>query len=327
MIQQKVFTDACSTDLRLFSWGRLVAMSVASVVVVCLMALPAVAQSEPPGEQQVLNAGGWPIHISYFEASGSSSTKEAPVIILLAGAEGDAKNVRTRRVWDKTALALQKAGYAVVSVDLRKHGDSKPAEATPAQMKVGRIDYQAMVVEDLEAVKAFLLQQHQAEKLNIRKTGIVAARSSAMVAAGFAVSDWAKTPFPDAPRLEDRTPKGQDVRAILMLSPESAVPGLSGGQSPLAALKQLPVAVSIFASTKSKDERASAERIYKSVQLPGEQFKEVRKVLLTNDSGSGEDFVEGNKADTTNKEIIQPFFDAQLKSLNEPWRTRESRLQ
>ncbi|MCA9066664.1 MAG: hypothetical protein KDA96_26535 [Planctomycetaceae bacterium] len=303
----------------------------ASAMIACLGILitsSVAGAQDPPGEQIVLDAAGWPVHITYFEATGSGDQKEAPVVVLLAAAEGpDDKDARTRRVWDKTATALQAAGYAAVSVDLRKHGDSKPMiENPPSSLtKVGAVDYRAMVAADLEAVKTFLLQRHQAQQLNVRKLGIVAVGSSCMVASTFAVQDWAKKPFPDAPRLEDRTPKGQDVRAIIMFSPELSVKGLSGVDA-LNVIKGLPIAVYVFANSKDRGEKGDAEKIHKIVQLPGDEYKEVRKLSLVNDTASREQFLEGSKADTTNKDVIQDFLDRNLKSLNEPWRTRESRL-
>ena len=143
------------------------------------------ASSNTREEKLAAESDGWPIHATYYE---SAAGKESPVVILLAGAEGlDKKDARNRRVWQNTALALQKSGFAVMTVDLRKHGDSIP-EATEADsplLKMVPNDYVFMTARDMEAVKTFLLNEHQSEKLNIRKTGIVAVGSSAMVAAAF----------------------------------------------------------------------------------------------------------------------------------------------
>lgn len=128
-------------------------------------------------EEKLTAADGWPIHASYYE---SVEGKESPAIILLAGAEGvDKKDARNRRVWQNTALALQKDGFAVIAVDLRKHGDSLPAAVAgePLPIKMAPNDYLLMATLDLEAVKDFLLLEHQDEKLNIRKTGIVSVGS------------------------------------------------------------------------------------------------------------------------------------------------------
>lgn len=289
-----------------------------------------IAQTPKPGAKQtftdeILTArDGWPIHITYFQSTGG---KESPVVILIANAEGsDAKDARTRRVWEKTGLDLQKSGFAVVSVDLRKHGDSvPPADVTnTALTRLSPNDYPFMAGLDLEAVKDFLLREHQAEKLNVRKLGIVAVGSSAMVATMFTVADWDKKPYPDAPLLEMRTPRGQDVRALMMISPNANVKGLNSNAA-LRTLRALPVAVNILASSNNKSEARDAEKIFKAVELKIEEAKDVRKVDLFPVEFSAERFLEGREATETNKIIIE-FLSKTLKALDEPWKTRKSRL-
>ena len=94
-------------------------------------------------------------------------------------------------IWEKTAETLRAKGFAVVTVDLRKHGKSLP-EGDVASTRLNRTDYQLMVAEDLELVKRFLMDEHHAHKLNIRKLGIVAMGMSAPVALTFAGNDWLK---------------------------------------------------------------------------------------------------------------------------------------
>ncbi|MFN9977188.1 MAG: hypothetical protein ACK58T_45530, partial [Phycisphaerae bacterium] len=89
------------------------------------------------------------------------------MVIMLPAAEGhDAKSARTRKIWEKSALNLQSNGYAVMTVDLRKHGDSVPAAASSgtgkaAAVKLGPNDYTLMAAADLESVKEFLLAEHE----------------------------------------------------------------------------------------------------------------------------------------------------------------------
>lgn len=288
------------------------------------------SDSDEAGDARILTADdGWPIHVTYFE---SNAGKEAPVAILIAGAEGQSGGQsRTRRVWDPTAVMLQKSGYAVVTVDLRKHGDSvAPADAANAALsRVGPMDYAAMITLDLEAVKNMLLEEHKAENLNIRKTGIVTAGSSSLVAAGFAVADWAKTPFPDAPvpiagAPDMRTPRGQDVRAIMMFSPPATVRGLNTNAI-LRSLKNLEVAVYVFASRANRDESRAAQSLHRRLQLRGEEFEDFRKLSLANEKATGEDFLEAPYGSETNK-LIREFLDTNVKQLDQPWQSRTSRL-
>ena len=308
-----------------FSWKQKVGRSavMAAIVLGCSVST-AWAQKKAPGTDSILQArDGFPIHITYFE---SAQGKESPVAILIPAAEGsDAKDARTRRVWEKTALELQKSGYAVVSVDLRKHGDSQLAtEASSAASRLLPADYAAMAALDLEAVKDFLMEEHANQKLNIRKTGIVAAGSSCMVATAFAIDDWAKKPYPDAPTIDQRTPRGQDIRALMMISPKASVKGLNTTAA-MRAIKGIPVGIYVLASSKDRAELRDADKIFTSVELKGDEYADVRKIVRAPIAQSAEQFVEGKEADTTNKEILG-FFNKNLKDLPEPWQSRKSRL-
>lgn len=273
-------------------------------------------------ETRILNAAdGWPIHIDYYNVENS---REAPVIVLIPGAEGRETSM-TRKVWNDVAKKLNADGYAVVTVDLRKHGDSVPEGDVVPETKLNKtlpVDYQAMAALDLEAVKNFLLEQHESEQLNIRKLGIACCGSSCLVASTFAVNDWAKKPWPDAPSLDARTPRGQDVRAILMLSPESNVKGLSSTQV-LRTLGALPVASHVYYKEDDRGEKKSAEQVFRFLEVKGEEYKEVRNIIPG--PASGEDFLKGRLGEFMIKNI-GTFYDKNLKELNEPWRTRKSKL-
>jgi pimeloyl-ACP methyl ester carboxylesterase len=178
---------------------------------------------------------GWTIYISYYPAPGDreSITKESPVVVLL---HGDRNNRFDFERANGLAPLLQAEKFAVITVDLRKHGQStnvgKLAGDSPVSGKnsdganITADDYQNMVDHDLEAVKKFIYEEHQAKHLNMRKMGIVAAESSASVALCFAVTDWTKEPYDDAPVAETKTPRGQDVRALVLLSPPQRTKGL-----------------------------------------------------------------------------------------------------
>ena len=287
------------------------------------------AAAQPPGKsntrEEILAASdGWPIHTTYYE---SAAGKESPAIILLAGAEGrDKKDARNRRVWQNTAVALQKSGFAVLAVDLRKHGDSIPEATEPESplLRMTPTEYIVMTTLDMDAVKAFLLREHQNEKLNIRKTGIVAVGSSAMVAAAAAVADWDRKPYPDGPTLETSTPRGQDVRALIMYSPNSAVKGINSN-SIMKSIKVLPIAVHVIASKDVKEDARHAERIFKAVEIKVDEFKDARKNTAVAGEITAEGFLEGRFADPTNTDITA-FLTKNLKELDMPWISRKSRL-
>lgn len=281
------------------------------------------ATDKGTGVEHVLQLSGWPIHMTYFE---SPAGKESPVVILLTSTEGaDKKDVRNRQIWQPTALILQKSGFAVVTVDLRKHGDSvMPAgEGKESSTKMGTDDYTLMAAADLEAVKAFLMEEHTAERLNIAKLGIVSMGSSAMVAAAFAVADWDKTPYPDGPTPATRTPRGQDVKAMIAYSPNTSVKGINS-TSVLKSMKPLPIAVHIIASKDNKADARNAEKYFKAVDLKDEAYKEFRKFTSVPGEIHNERFLEGKFAEPTNKDIAE-FLTKNLKDLSIPWVLRKDR--
>ena len=164
----------------------------------------------------------WPIKLTYYKHEGKRDT---PAVILLHSSQGD------RRVWTSGfAEQLWKEGFAVVAVDLRKHGESKRETTSGSSTDVGDMkpdDYARMVSQDLDAVKSFLMEENQKGNLNIRKTSIVAPEMSVPIALNFAALDWKKVPYDDAPVASMRTPRGQDIRALVIISPQASVPGMN----------------------------------------------------------------------------------------------------
>lgn len=270
-----------------------------------------------------LNAAGWPIVTTYFE---SQSGKESPVVILLTSTDGSDKvDARNRLIWQSTALALQKSGFAVITADLRKHGESIPPLAEgkeSAVLKMTADDYPLMVAADLEAIKAFLLAEHAAEKLNVRKLGIVSMSSSSMVAAAFAVADWDKKPYPDGPTPATSTPRGQDVRALICYSPATTVKGINS-TAILKVIKPLPIAVYIIAAKDNKDDLKNAEKFFKAVDLKDPAYGEFRKLVIAPGNIRAERFLEA-KADEASKDITD-FMIKNLKQLEIPWVARKDR--
>src|SRR5712691_9809493 len=214
-------------------------------------------------------ADGWPLKLTYYK---STEGKETAVVILL-----HMKN-ESRLVWTAPkgfAETLQAQGFAVIALDLRKHGQSKP-DATDEEPKKSSadkdkstkksssneprpVDHQAMVV-DLEAVKRFIFEEHKEKNLNMRKTAIIAPTMSAAISVVFTANDWAKKPWDDASTPAARTPKGQDVQALVLLSPETNVAGVASHQV-APALKATPLATLVLVG-KTDPEKDQAKKLF-----------------------------------------------------------------
>lgn len=257
---------------------------------------------------------GWPIAVTYF----NSTTKDAPVLILLHDKSGN------QLIWEKSAEKLRDKGFAVITVDLRKHGKSLPDGASEDQ-KLNGTDYKLMAMEDLEAVKAFLMTEHHAQKLNIRKLGIVAIGMSAPIALSFAGNDWLKKPHPDGATLASRTPRGQDVRAIAMLSPESSVSGVTTTK-PLQLLQNpnLNVAMLFVVGKENKKIKRDVDKMFKQVSTNKDNKKRMIKVER-GDKVNGTLLLSDRFRDQTT-DLLAKFFNENLTSLDSPWRIRKSKL-
>src|SRR4029077_6102544 len=102
-------------------------------------------------------------------------------------------------------------------------GKKKGKKSQGLDLKQG--DYEAMVELDMEAVKTFIHGEHQAGHLNMNKMGIVGPEMGASIAVAYAVLDWDKEPHDDG-QPGFQTPRGQDVRALALISPEEKYHGI-----------------------------------------------------------------------------------------------------
>ncbi len=244
-----------------------------------------------------------------------------------------------RFVWqgDKGfAHRLQEEGYAVITVDLRFHGESKVGGAPgvtnvnqgtsknkdkkKAGIDLRPIDLEAMVEYDMEAVKGFIKDEHQAKNLNMNKMGIVGPEMGASVAVAYAALDWDKAPYDDAQE-GYQTPRGQDVRAIVLISPQEKFKNMAIAKV-ITALKNpdLNIAFLICSGSESLDKKES-KKIFEMAATPAinekRMYQESYAAKLT-----GTDLLDKN---LRIEEHMLVFFNEHLKKLNSPWRDRESK--
>lgn len=284
------------------------------------------AQPEP--EKQTINAAdGWPLKITYYPSPGD---RESPVVIMIP--EADGINSLTQSVYKTLATRLQAKKFAVVTVDLRKHGDSVPADVdeNDRRMKLVPTDYQAMAGMDLVAVKNFLLTEHEKEKLNIRKLAIVSAGKSCVVSNVFAAADWAQKPWNDAPVPALRTPRGQDVQALVMLSPEYTLRGMTTHTQAMRFLSEpgKNIAVRIFRNETNRVEKSTTDRVFKLFDLKDKDTLEARKVIsVPNPQDSSGDRLLELRGGKGTIELIELFLTEFVEKRETPWRTRKSKLE
>lgn len=268
-------------------------------------------------DQTLVTKDDQEIKITYFK---SAAGQESPVVILLHG------KTSNRMVWKSFAQELQKVDFAVVTVDLRGHGESSGgaggttgSSKKPEAPKKG--DYLAMVHGDLEAVKRFLFEEHQNKQLNMNKLGIVAADVTAPVAIAYAEFDWEKPDYDDAPTPAQRTPRGRDVQALALLSPEGNVPGL-GTNKTLAFLRNFKMPILIAVGSKSPGDLSAATKMH-DVLAPKKEGYEMMYLATYDTKLRGTDLLgKGLKTEQN----LYTFLIKHVKEHRSEWRDRKSKL-
>jgi pimeloyl-ACP methyl ester carboxylesterase len=206
---------------------------------------PAVLRGQEAAPQvvQLRAADGVQLAITYYPSTAAPGTPEAkqvaPVVLL-----HDHKD--TRAIFGPLAKLLQtppdddpmRASFAVVLIDLRAHGDStKQVFSDGSQLnldaaKIGKADVYSMAALDMEEVRRFLVSKNDEGALNLNKLCLIGAGMGANVAANWAVEDWRVPPLAVVKQ-------GQDVKALVMISPRWTFQGLSmQGPMRLRTLKQ-----------------------------------------------------------------------------------------
>jgi pimeloyl-ACP methyl ester carboxylesterase len=278
-------------------------------------------------EKQLVTRDGVTLNCTYFP---SAAGKNAPVAVLLHGKNGN------RLVWQTPignvpgfAQALQANDFAVVTVDLRLHGEnitggqSPPAANKKAEPpKLTPAHHKAMVSFDLEAVKKFLLEEHEKQQLNVNKLALVAAEFSTAVALNYFVLDWSKEPYDDAPIPAQRTPRGQDVKALVLLSPDATVTGLPTTDA-VQRLRALKMPVMIGVGSKDTAGLSAARKLGELISPKKDEQPQYLFLEEYDTKLRGTDMLnKGLKVEAQ----MYTFLDEYLKKQPGEWRTRKSPL-
>jgi pimeloyl-ACP methyl ester carboxylesterase len=251
--------------LRLFGcvWFVLAAQFAALTVVQPARCAP------PPEVVSLVTKDGVQLQLTYFPSAKRAGTPEAkqvaPVVLLHDHKE-------TRAIFNPLAQRLQTIGegkpkepsFAAITVDLRGHGESTKqifADGSQVDLDAARLNKQAlmaMAAYDMEAVRSFLVGKNDAGELNLNKLCIVGAGMGASVAANWAAQDWAAPPLAIGKQ-------GQDVKALVLISPRWSYNGLSF-QAPLRFRElQRNVAWMLVYGAEDPKVKADVERIRKQL--------------------------------------------------------------
>jgi len=283
------------------------------------VASPQKAQQAPPEPMLVplQTRDGVLLKATFYP--GTKGKKSVPVVILheWKGNRGDYKNL---------ALYLQSKGHAVMVPDLRGHGDSTKMQRgqerpiTLSSHKTKKKDLEMMVREDMEAVKRFLREQNNAEELNIEKLCIIGVEMGAVVAANWAYDDWS---WPELPTYK----QGQDVKALVLISPEITIKGMSMSHAIDEAKLQGNLSVMLMVGAKDKKALDAAEKIenkvarYHPEAADGDaKQKKTLYVIKLDTTLQGAKLV--NQPELKSDHIISRFIDLRLVEQSLPWSER-----
>lgn len=197
---------------------------------------------------------GLTIHATYYK--GANGKRSIPVLCLpgWGGSQGE---------WHGFALKLQASGQTVLTVDLRGHG--KSTSYKDANGDVQSIDYRDLKQREIEAAvldirgaKKFLVDRNNAGECNIEALCVVASDVTCLLAMNWALYDW------DAPVLP-AFKQGQDVKALVLLSPESTYKGLTNRLALQSQVIRRQLSILVAAGQKNAKALAEAKKLHTSL--------------------------------------------------------------
>ena len=313
-------------------WALLCPTLAAFLLVLSSPAIAALAQEEDdenktpkPEKVNLVTRDGVLLTSTFYP--GTNKKKTVPVILIHGwGGVGG--------TFDGLASVLQEDyGHAVMVPDMRGHGRSTmrkfpngaEQEIDPNRMR--RADLEGMYKFDLEAVKKFLMKQNNAGELNIELLCVVGSGMGAIVAASWTAQDWS---WPSIGNIK----QGQDVKAMVMLSPVQSFKGLSlqrALQNPNVRRLSTMVIVGMKESrarTDARRVRTYLERFHPPVPKDPEEVKKNKDFFFVELNTS----LQGTKLLTQRAlkvdAMLAKFIELRLvnKQDNLPWTDRKSPL-
>jgi len=214
---------------------------------------PEAAEDSPaPEDVQLRTKDGLHLHAVYY--AGTQKKNSVPIILLHAY-NGDCHD------FDNLALMLQHRGHAVITPDLRGHGESKEINRDGRTEKIETKalrapDFVDMWKFDLEAVKSFLIAQNNLGELNIDKLCVVGTEMGALIAADWAQLDWSWPVLSNGKQ-------GQDVKALVLISPEPNFKGMKLMDAISVPEIRSELAIMLIAGRKNSRASEDANKLYK----------------------------------------------------------------
>jgi pimeloyl-ACP methyl ester carboxylesterase len=290
----------------------------------------------PPEPVSLTTKDGVQLRGTYFPSAargGSAQGKQATPVILLH----DFKSMRNAFA---PLIAMLQAGgdqggngpfFAVMAVDLRAHGESVKQQLPDGSLadldasKLSKDGFAAMSVLDMESVRGFLVDKNDAGELNLNKLCVVGSGMGASVAANWAAQDWAAPPLAVGKQ-------GQDVKAVVLISPRWSYNGLSMQNAMRFGPFKQNVAWLMICGAQDAKFKGDLERIQKLLEKAhpagdkkaGAQQPRGLEVNLLPSSLQGDSLL-GQSSQVIGAEIVK-FLTENVAASQQPWISRRNRL-
>jgi pimeloyl-ACP methyl ester carboxylesterase len=258
-------------------------------------------------DERLTTRDGVQLAVTYLPGTKGKNT--VPVVMLHAY-KGD------RRDYQRLAAHLQTLGHAVIVPDLRGHGASTHSTSGPP-LTPGNVNFQAMAAYDMEAVVNFLVEKNNRQELNLDALCVVGAEMGAAVAVAWAAIDWSQPVG---------APWGQDVKALVLLSPKVAFRNLRLNDALRNPAVSKDLSVLLLAGKDNARAAAEASRLH-ALFAAGRQEparKEDRDLFfprLDTALQSTDLLAEGKLGLAA---TIGEFIDLRLIALRIPWKARSA---
>jgi pimeloyl-ACP methyl ester carboxylesterase len=212
---------------------------------------------------------------SYFKPSiGINNSTPSVILLHMLGSD--------RGTWDNFAQKLSQNGYAVLSVDLRGHGESiKQANSTISYQSFMPRNFKNMTL-DVKAAKKYLAEERDA---NPNQISIIGASIGANLALNYAASD-------------------QSIKSVILLSPGLNYRGISTLDSIMKYKNPTYIVAAEKDSESAKDSKILCEKITCAENLR----------IFENSNDHGTDILSNKMLGSELQDIILSWLDSTFES-------------
>jgi len=223
-----------------------------------------------PEKISITTKDGIRLNAIYYAAKNEKEGKRTPPMILVHDWEKSSNDFGDGSLNDKkVARWMQEQGFAVLVPDLRGHGKSTTAadgktEIEPKRMRKSDI---LRMIEDVEACKRYLIRENNKGMVNIELLTVVATGDLAAIACDWAAQDWSW------PLSSKGKRQGQDVKAVVLLSPTKTFKGLSMTKSLKLPMMSPVLGKALPIYIMSGNKNSSVRRDTKSIQGLIEKYR------------------------------------------------------